>query len=129
MSIKKTLAAFVGEANKKIREDASLQKTLKPYMGRRLILNVEGQASYLFKIMPEGVSLETDRKLAPKPGDVYIELGKDRAERLIRQRRLRLADLPFIKHRNITIREIKLARELIRRYLSQPTRAQRTKGK
>lgn len=129
MSVKNTLEAFVGEANKRIREDASLQKIIKPYMGRRLILNIEGQASYLFKISPEGLSLETERKLAPKTGDMYIRMDKDRAERLIRQRQLRLADLPFIKHRNITIREVKLARALLRSYPFQPMRARRTKGK
>lgn len=129
MSVKKTLEAFVGEANKRIREDASLQKTLKAYMGRRIILNIEGQASYLFKISPEGVSLDTKRKLAPKTSDMYITMDKDRGERLIRQKRLRFADLPFIKHRNITIREVKLAKELLRRYLSQPTKERGKKGK
>lgn len=127
MSIEKTLAALVGEANKRIRDDPSLQQILKPYIKRRLILSIEGQANYLFKITPEGVNLETKRKMVPKPTDMYIKMSENRSKRLIQQRRLRLADLPFIKHRNITIREVKLARKLYKKYLSQPNRPYRTK--
>lgn len=129
MRLKEILEQLIQEANKRIEEDALLRKVLKSYMGRRLVFNIKDEVTYGFNITPEGISLETEKELEPKPGDMYIEMSSDRAERLIRQRRLRLVDLAFIEHKNITIREIKLAKELHRRYLSRPTQSPRTKSR
>ena len=117
--MQKTLKAFIEEANKKINEDASLRKILTLHFRRkRLILNLIGQANYIFNVTPEGIiTLQTEKEVPIPINDMYLEMKLDLAEKIIRQRGVRLEDLPFIKFKNIKIEDIRLAIEIYKKFM------------
>ena len=112
MSIKEELHALLKEINERIKKKESLQKVQKLYSGRNLILNVEDDAYYRFNITSEDINFEIMKEIKLKPTDMYIKMDKDRVIKFLDQKKLRLADIQFIEHRNITIKEIKLFKEL-----------------
>ena len=109
MNLQKQLKILVEKANKKIKIDPILQKILKPYWRRRLILNVMGQADYIFNLSNYGITLQAKNNVLPQPLDMYIEMKSSILEKIISQQGIKLEDLPFINCKNIEIREIRLA--------------------
>jgi hypothetical protein len=121
MRFRRLLTDLIRQTNREIKRRRSLQKHLKTYMGKRLVLNVAGDASYRFMVGPDGISLETGKRLRAKPADMQLRMDGDRLNRIIRHRRLRLTDILSIKHKNITLKEVMLAKEIHKEYLSRPS--------
>ena len=117
MNVQKEFEDFVKEANKRINKDPSLQKILEPHLKRRMILNLICQANYIFNVTPEGLTLQVEKEVPIPINNMYIEMNPDRAEKLIRQRGVKLKDLPFIRYKNIKIEEIRLAIEIYKKII------------
>lgn len=112
MSLKDPLSIIVKEINERIKKDPSLRSIQERYSGRRFILNIEDEEYYCFNITLEGIILESSKELKLKATDMYIKMGRERAKRLIKLKRLRLGDIRFIEHKNITVKELKLYKKL-----------------
>jgi len=117
MSVSRILETFITEANKELKKDESLQKVLKPYIKRRLLLNVKGDSKYSIDIIPEGLALKKER-IVRRANDMYLEIDKNMFTNILRRQRLRMSEIRFIKHSNITIRELDLAGMLFKKYIS-----------
>ncbi|MFW9970598.1 MAG: hypothetical protein ACFFDF_10380 [Candidatus Odinarchaeota archaeon] len=112
MSLKESLSIMLKEINEKIRKDNVLQSIQDQYKGRKFILNIDNEEYYKFNITPEDIILESMKELELKPTDMYIKIDRERAIKFIKLKRLRLGDLRFIEHKNITVKELKLYKKL-----------------
>jgi hypothetical protein len=111
MSLEKRIHSTLDEANKMIRQDTELQQALKPYIGRHLLVNIEGDATYELVLSPKGLSMEKAAPRQPNKNEFYISI-----ERAIANKKISLSDLRKIKHKNVSAREIKLARDLVKKH-------------
>lgn len=112
MSLSDPLSVIIKEINERLKKDKSLRSIQERYNGRRFILNIEDEEYFYFNITLEDIVLESSKELKMEPSDMYIKMDRERARRLIKLKRLRLGDLRFIEHRNITIKELKLYKKL-----------------
>lgn len=119
MSVSSLMETFTAEANKELKKNESIQKVLKPYRKRRFILNIRGDSCYSINVMDEKLSLKKAKRIRRRAGDMYLEVGKDVFTNVLRRKRLRLSELRFIKHSNITIRELDLAGMLFKKYFTK----------
>jgi hypothetical protein len=116
MSLEKRIHSTLDEANKMIRQDTELQQALKPYIGRHLLVNIEGDATYELVLSPKGLSMEKAAPRQPNKNEFYISMEHALAERAIANKKISLSDLRKIKHKNVSAREIKLARDLVKKH-------------
>ena len=113
MSIKNQLDVIIKEVTKKVKEDATFRKAIVKFYGRTLILDIIGEERYSFNITSKEINLKTETAKPKVSKDLYVKTDKERILRIMRQRKIRLADLPHIEHRNIKIKDVKLAKKLL----------------
>ncbi len=113
MSMRNQIEVMLQEINGFINKDKSVQQILSDYIGKKFILNIEDEEFYCFLISSENIKLEVLKELPTKIKDMYIKIDKDRLKKLIGRKRIRISDLPSIKHKNIKIKEIKLIKNFL----------------
>jgi hypothetical protein len=116
MSLEKRLQVTLDVANKSIRQDVELQQTLKPYIGRHLLVNIVGDATYELILGSKGLSMEHIECRQPDKYEFYISMKDTLAERILDSKKISMSDLHQIKHKNVSARELRLARDLIKKH-------------
>jgi hypothetical protein len=116
VSLEKRIHGALDDANKAIKQDAGLQQALRPYIGRHLLVNIEGDATYELILGAKGLSMEQAEPRQPNKNEFYISMKSALAERALVNKKISLSDLRQIKHKNVSAREIKLARDLIKKH-------------
>ncbi len=116
LSFNETLQENIDEVNKKMKTDSAFREVLKQYDGKRVAVNIVRDATYIVIISSEGVSMTTSEK--PSPEDMYIEIDKEMAEKLLNReidplKILSMVLFGKIKIRNIGTEEIDLVRRLV----------------
>jgi hypothetical protein len=117
MSFREVLQRGVDEINRAASTDRALKNALKEYDGRRVVLNIVGDMTYVATISSEQVALTTGAVADAE--DMYIEMGHEIAQKLISQEMnpLQLSSMVLsrkVRIRNIGEREINLVRTLYR---------------
>lgn len=116
LSFNETLQENIDEVNKRMKTDSAIREVLKQYDGKRVAVNIVRDATYIVIISSEGVSMTTSEK--PNPEDMYIEIDKEMAEKLLHREidPLKIISMVLfgkIKIRNIGTEEIDLVRRLV----------------
>ncbi len=116
MSFNDVFQRGIDEVNKLANTDEALKDVLKQYDGRRVFLNVVGDATYVVTVSSEGVSLATSK--SSNPEDMCLEIDKRTANELLDREvdPLKVISMVLfgkIKVRNIGPKEIDLVKRLI----------------
>ena len=98
--------------NERAKTDPKIKKSLGDYKGRTLVLEVYGDATYVFSVSESGVSFEVNP--AKLPDDMYAGMDRERAYKLIHKREVSKSDVIFgkIKRKNIKIEDVKFVKDL-----------------
>ncbi|MFW9909984.1 MAG: hypothetical protein ACFFEF_15560 [Candidatus Thorarchaeota archaeon] len=116
MSLEKIIQQTLDEANNMMRIDVVLQQALRPYIGRYLLVSIDGDAAYELVLSPKGLTMEKIQSRPPNKNEFYISLKRSLAERSLINRKISLSDLRQIKHKNVSARELQLARDLVKKH-------------
>jgi hypothetical protein len=116
MSLEKRIQHTLDEANITIKGEVKLQQALRPYIGRHLLVNIEGDATYELILGQKGVTMQHVASQQPDKNEFYISTERALAEHALTTKKISLTDLRQIKHKNVSTREIRLARDLIKKH-------------
>jgi hypothetical protein len=90
--------------------DERIKDALLRYDGRSLVLKVRNDGTYVFRISADGVDYQLDPDKVPD--DMYAEMDMAQAKKLVNRHTLGFLDILTIKHRNISMDDIKFAKML-----------------
>jgi len=117
MSFAERFQRGVVKFNEKAKGDPLFKGFLEEYGGRRLVLKVRDDATYVLTITPVGLSLEVSPSTLPpdSPDVMYLEMDSEALRRLIDDHYVNPMDLVFgrIKWRNIGLKEVSLVKRMI----------------
>jgi len=105
------------EVNRRAKFDKKIRDALRKYEGKTLVFKVIDDAVYVFAITAKEVKFT----MSPphySGDDLYLEMDKERASRLVYEREVSIFDILFgnIKWRNITLADVNFFRELLSSY-------------
>ena len=113
VAYQKVFQEGIDKANQKAKTDPQNQSALEKYSGRTFVFNVIDDAVYVFKITRDKVTLE----ISPSsyPDDMYLEMNKKRADKLVDDRQVSTTDIIFgkIKFRNISLEDVGFFKEIL----------------
>jgi hypothetical protein len=116
MEFQKTFQESIGKVNDLVKTHVKIKSALHKYDGRTLVLNILDDSVYVFKISKNGIILE----ISPNshPNDMYLEMDKKRAEKLINHRQISGLDIMLgkIKYRNISLKDVNFFKEILQSY-------------
>lgn len=113
ISYQKVFQEGIDKANQKAKTDPKIKSALEKYDGRTFVFNVTNDAVYVFKISRDEVKLEVS---SPSyPDDMYLEMNKKRADKLVHHRQVSKVDVIFgnIKFRNISLEDVNFFKEIL----------------
>ncbi len=113
MVIEQILNSLIEEINNNIKREENIHRSLQDYEKKRLVLNIDGETNYIFKINNKEISFEKEVNFTEKHGDMHLGLSSEMAENIFKNKKVRLRDLPKIKHRNIKIQDIMIGKKII----------------
>ena len=116
MTFEEILQKGVDEANNRAKSDKALMDVFKQYDGRRIVLNISDDTTYIVSITSKGLSLIDSEASSPK--DMYLEVESKTFKKLIKGRTdpLQIMSMMLagkIKVRNIGTNEIDLVRRIL----------------
>ena len=113
MAFRERFEAGIAKVNGRIPSDPQLQQALEEYHGRTVTLKVTDDATYVFHISREGLTMEVSPETLPE--DMYLETSSQILQRMLDEKTLNPADLLLgrIKWRNIGLREVNIVRRLL----------------
>jgi ubiquinone biosynthesis protein UbiJ len=108
-----TFEDAIKKLNERAKTDSKIQEALRKYNGRVLVLSVQEDAVYVFSVSANGVSFKVNPE--SRPNDMYAEMDRSRADKLIRKREVSKWDVLFgkIKYRNISLSDIDFVKEIL----------------
>ena len=108
----------VEEVNRRMSYDSQIQNALLRYNGRKVVINVTDDATYLFTISSNGITYS--HSPSSIPDDMYVETDSEIMNELIQGgidaiRAMVLYATGRIKTKRIGVKEINLIRKLLGR--------------
>ncbi len=113
MAFQSILENAVEKFNKRVKDRPEFQKVLEKYKGRLVTINIQNDATYIFHLNPDNVTLTVSSENNQE--DMYIEISKEVFQKIIENRRINLQDLLHgrIKWKNISLKEVKQIKKIL----------------
>lgn len=112
----KVLQEGIDEVNRRAKSDEALKDVLEEYDGKRIVLNISDDKTYVISIASDGVSLTPSK--TSSPDDMYLEADSKTIKKLTKGRidAMQIMSMVLtgkIKFRNIGTKEIDLVRKIL----------------
>ena len=116
LPFEKVLQEGIDEINRRAKSDKALKDILEEYDGKRVVLNISDDKTYVISIASDGASLMPSK--TSSPDDMYLEVDSKTIKELTKGRidAMQIMSMVLtgkIKFRNIGTREIDLVRKIL----------------
>ena len=113
MAFTERFNAGIKKLRDKVKHNPAFSEALEQYDGRSITLKVTDDATYVFHISKDGITMEVSPENPPE--DMWLETSSQILKKMLDEKRVNPTDLLLgrIKWKNIGLREVGVVRKLL----------------